>query len=50
MFIIAGARALLLKAEKQRFLDEEWPRVHETIERLGLDADELLRARKRKKP
>ena len=26
-------------------LDEEWPRIHETIERLGLDADELLRAR-----
>lgn len=50
MFINAGARALLLKAEKQRFLDEEWPRIHETIERLGLDADELLRARKRKKP
>ena len=50
MFINAGARALLLKAEKQRFLDEEWPRIHETIERLGLDADELLRARRRKKP
>ncbi len=50
MFINAGARALLLKGERQRFLDEEWPRIHETIERLGLDADELLRARRRKKP
>ena len=50
MFINAGARALLLKGERQRFLDEEWPRIHETIERLGLDADELLRARRKKKP
>jgi DNA-binding transcriptional regulator YhcF (GntR family) len=46
MFINAGARALLLKAERQRFLDEEWPRIHETIKRLGLDPDELLRSRK----
>ena len=50
MFINAGARAILLKGERQRFLDEEWPRIHETIERLGLDPDELLRARRRKKP
>lgn len=50
MFINAGARALLLKGERQKFLTEEWPRIRETIERLGLDADELLRARKGKKP
>jgi GntR family transcriptional regulator len=50
MFINAGARALLLKGERQRFLEDEWPRIHETIERLGLDADELLRARRRRKP
>ena len=46
MFINAGARAILLKAERQRFLAEEWPRIHETIERLGLTADELLRTRR----
>ena len=49
MFINAGARARLLEGEKQRFLAEEWPRIHDTIERLGLDPDDLLRARKAKK-
>ena len=43
MFINVGARALLLAAERQRFLEDEWPRVHATIERLGLTAEELLR-------
>src|SRR5579863_2682163 len=42
MFINAGARKLLLQAERQKFLAEEWPRVHATIERLGLKAEELL--------
>jgi GntR family transcriptional regulator len=42
MFVNAGARKLLLKAERQRFLGEEWPRVRATIERLGLTASELL--------
>jgi len=42
MFVIAGARSLLLKAERQKFLGEEWPRVRATIERLGLTATELL--------
>jgi GntR family transcriptional regulator len=41
MFINAGARDLLLKGERQRFLGEEWPRVRATIERLGLTAKEL---------
>ena len=41
MFINAGARDLLLKGERQRFLGEEWPRVRATIERLGLTASEL---------
>jgi len=42
MFINAGARNLLLQGERQRFLGEEWPRVHATIQRLGLKAEELL--------
>ncbi len=42
MFINAGARALLLQGERQRFLEEEWPRVHATIRRLGLQAEQLL--------
>ena len=42
MFINAGARKLLLKGERQRFLEEEWPKVRATIQRLGLSAEELL--------
>ncbi len=42
MFINAGARNLLLQGERQKFLEEQWPRIHATIQRLGLTADELL--------
>ena len=42
MFINANARSLLLKGERQKFLDEEWPRVHATMQRLGLKPEELL--------
>ncbi|HET8646391.1 MAG TPA: GntR family transcriptional regulator [Vicinamibacteria bacterium] len=42
MFVNAGARELLLQAERQRFLAEQWPRVQATIRRLGLTARELL--------
>jgi GntR family transcriptional regulator len=47
MFITPGARAQLLTGERQRFLEQEWPRVKATIERLGLDAEELLTQRGR---
>jgi len=42
MFVIEGARTKLLKAERQRFLEKEWPKVISTIERLELDAADLL--------
>ncbi|MGO9087413.1 MAG: GntR family transcriptional regulator [Terriglobales bacterium] len=42
MFVRPGARKLLLRGERQKFLAEEWPRVHATIQRLGLTAEELL--------
>ena len=42
MFINEGARRLLLKGERQKFLGEEWPRIHATIQRLGLTPKELL--------
>jgi GntR family transcriptional regulator len=42
MFVNDGARDLLLRAERQRFLAEEWPRVSATIQRLGLTPQELL--------
>jgi GntR family transcriptional regulator len=44
MFVNEGARVQLLKAERGRFLDKEWPQIQATIERLGLDAAELLNA------
>ena len=43
MFVSPGARAALMKDERQRFLQEEWPKVHATIQRLGLSAADLLR-------
>ena len=49
MFVSAGARKLLLKGERQRFLAEEWPKVQATIQRLGLKAEELLNAPTREK-
>lgn len=45
MFVTSGARGRLLASERQRFVDEEWPRVLTTIERLGLDLEELSRRR-----
>lgn len=45
MFVNDGARTKLLKAERQRFLEKEWPKVLATIDRLGLDEAELLRER-----
>jgi len=42
MYINDGARELLMKAEREKFLAEHWPRVHATIRRLGLTPDELL--------
>jgi DNA-binding transcriptional regulator YhcF (GntR family) len=44
MFVKDGARDLLLKGERQKFLKEHWPTVHATIRRLGLDPKELLEA------
>jgi GntR family transcriptional regulator len=50
MYVKAGARNLLLRGERQRFLDEEWPRIHETIQRLGLSAEELLNGGASRRP
>ena len=44
MFVNAGARDLLMKGERQKFLSEQWPRVYAAIQRLGLNTKELLDA------
>ena len=41
MFVKADARALLLQGERERFLNQDWPQIRATIERLGIKADEL---------
>jgi GntR family transcriptional regulator len=50
MFINAGARDLLLQSERLKFLAEEWPRIHATIQRLGLTPEELLDAAAASRP
>jgi GntR family transcriptional regulator len=47
MFVTSGARDRLLKDERQRFLDKEWPLVMATIERLGLRPADLLQPGKK---
>src|ERR1700737_1904285 len=42
MFVSAGASKALMKDERQRFLEEEWPKVYATIQRLGLSPADLL--------
>ena len=44
LFINKGARDLPLQGERQRFLDEQWPQIAATIQRLGLTPQELLAA------
>ena len=43
MFVTPGARVSLMRDERQKFLATEWPRVQRPIERLGLDASDLLK-------
>ena len=47
MFVNSGARDLLLKAERQKFLTDRWPAIAATIQRLGITPKELLAAAKR---
>ncbi len=42
MFVTEGARKQLLKDERQRFVEKEWPTIAATIQRLGLNARDLL--------
>src|SRR5260370_13059390 len=49
MFVNAGARDLLLKAERQKFLTDRWPAIAATIQRLGIPPQELLKAAKKGK-
>ena len=46
MYVTVGARAALMTDERRRFLEQEWPKTHATIQRLGLDVHELLKLEK----
>jgi DNA-binding transcriptional regulator YhcF (GntR family) len=50
MFINAGARARLLEGERRKFLEEEWPRIRASIQRLGLEPAALLEATEQSSP
>jgi GntR family transcriptional regulator len=50
MFVKPGAHALLLEGERQKFLEEQWPRIAATIQRLGLTPQELLDAGAKSRP
>lgn len=42
MFVTDGARDKLIRDERRRFLEKDWPLVRATIDRLGIDILELL--------
>ena len=42
LFAADGAASGLLKAERTRFLTEEWPRVRVRMDQLGIAVDDLL--------
>ena len=44
MFVTDGAQVQLLKDERRRFVENEWPIVAATIGRLGLNVEDLLGA------
>ena len=48
MYMTEGAAERLVVVERNKFLNEEWPRISAKIERLGLSATELLKDRSAK--
>ena len=43
MFVVPGARNRARAVERERFLQEEWPRVLDTVLTLGLNPEDLLK-------
>ncbi|MHA6332282.1 GntR family transcriptional regulator [Qipengyuania sp. CAU 1752] len=42
MYVVKGATDRLRKAERETFLDEEWPEIRDKIQRLDIDLEQLL--------
>lgn len=43
MFVAPGARARLRDSERESFVRDEWPVIRDRMNRLGIDAEALLR-------
>ncbi len=43
MYVTEGARSALLKSERDRFLNEEWPPLAARLDRMGIDLATLLK-------
>ncbi|MEP6882230.1 MAG: GntR family transcriptional regulator [Dokdonella sp.] len=43
MYVTEGARSALLKSERDRFLNEEWPPLAARLERMDIDIETLLK-------
>lgn len=43
MYVTEGAHSALLKSERDRFLNEEWPPLAARLERMGIDLATLLK-------
>jgi GntR family transcriptional regulator len=41
LFVTAGARERLKRAERERFLTSEWPRLRQRLRRLDIGAEQL---------
>lgn len=41
LYVVPGARARLKADERQRFLQQEWPRLRERLRRLDITAEQL---------
>jgi GntR family transcriptional regulator len=42
MFVTEGAPKKLLNSERERFMQEEWPKTIERMEQLGIDPEQLI--------
>lgn len=42
MFVKPGSQQALLKAEREKFLAKEWPKISTRIRRLGIDPEQLF--------
>lgn len=42
MYVAPGAAKALMKDERSRFLETDWPKIRATIQRLGLSTETLL--------